>query len=153
MNWYKKSQQQYLWNNDPQLPYATMDRKTKEYWETKYPIHKNQKNDNVPNLGSISASLNDYEILSGIRDVSILDFGTGGYANLKENLKSKNLAEEIKRSGHISPLIVVIDNDGPYILEGGHRLQALQQLDYQSFPALVVLDKESLIKESNNELV
>lgn len=25
MNWYKKAQQQYLWDNDPMLPYANMD--------------------------------------------------------------------------------------------------------------------------------
>ncbi len=26
MNWYKKAQQRYLWDNDPQLPNANMDR-------------------------------------------------------------------------------------------------------------------------------
>ena len=31
MNWYKKAQQKYLWDNDPQLPYAN---DVPEPWES-----------------------------------------------------------------------------------------------------------------------
>jgi ParB-like chromosome segregation protein Spo0J len=45
-------------------------------------------------------------------------------------------------------LIVVEDNQGFYILEGGHRFDALCMLGSKSFPALVVKDLDSLA-ESN----
>jgi len=39
---------------------------------------------------------------------------------------------------------MAVDKDGPYILEGAHRAAALHMLGAKSFPAQVVLDKESL---------
>jgi ParB-like chromosome segregation protein Spo0J len=52
----------------------------------------------------------------------------------------KKLAEEIKETNEINPLIVVIDNEGLYVLEGGHRLAALHLLGKKTLPALVVRD-------------
>lgn len=103
---------------------------------------------NIDNTDSIASSLNDYRSLPGIREVKISDFPglTGKSYSVSETERIKKLAEKIKTSGKISPLIVVDDGDpqGPYILEGGHRAEALKLMGAKSFPALVVLDKESI---------
>ena len=146
MNWFKKSQQQYLWENDPELPYANVD-STKEYWDLKYPKAGNTVNGlsvmgSVDNTNSISSSLENYYVYSGIREFPMSDFGEGGSYSTSENERSKKLAEEIKMSKQISPLIVVVDEEGPYILEGSHRFDALYLLGIKSFPALLVLDQD-----------
>ena len=47
-----------------------------------------------------------------------------------------------KNSNTISPLIIVVENEGPYILEGSHRSEALFVLGAKTFPALVVVNME-----------
>ena len=98
----------------------------------------------VSNLSSIAASLGEYTILKGIREVPLSDFPSAGegYKNLKEQQRVAALAEEIKKSGVISPLIVVVDSKGPYVLEGAHRLAALHSLGIKSLPALMVIDED-----------
>lgn len=54
---------------------------------------------------------------------------------------SRKLAEQIKLSQEIVPLIVAIEDEGPYILEGVHRFVALLFLQKQFFPAIVVVDE------------
>jgi len=100
----------------------------------------------IANTGSISSSLNEYEILKGIREVSFSSFDSMGklsFYSVSEEKRTRDLAERIKASGEIDPLIVIIDKEGPYILEGGHRFDALRILGARSFPALVVIDTES----------
>ena len=98
----------------------------------------------IPNTGSIPSSINNYEILSGIREVPLSDFDlTGKSYSVSENERIKHLSKEITMNGWISPLIVVIDRDGPYILEGGHRAEALYRLNVFSLPALIVKDKDN----------
>ena len=106
----------------------------------------------VPNFSSIAASFEDYEILSGIREVQMSEFhalkdSSGPFENAyrpSEKERTEKLAAEIQASDEISPLIVVIDNsmesEGPYILEGGHRFDALWLLKAKSFPAKIVVD-------------
>lgn len=98
--------------------------------------------DDVPNTGSISASMTEYEILDGIREVPMSHFP--GRKARSDRRGSSDLAKEIEENGWIDPLIVAIEADavekGPYILEGAHRLDALAELGKESFPALVVLD-------------
>ena len=98
----------------------------------------------IPNTSSISATLTDYQVLSGIKEVSMGLFGgpeSVFYA--KDDFdRSKRLAEEIRQSGQIKPLIVVVDEEGPYLLEGAHRFVALHILGKKSFPALIVIDKD-----------
>ena len=97
--------------------------------------------DNVPNRDSIGASLSgNYEVLPGIREVAMALF-TLDEAPLSKNARILNLAEKIRRSGEINPLIVAVDGAGPYILEGGHRYEALKVLEAESFPALVVIEE------------
>ena len=94
----------------------------------------------VPNTGSISASLNDYTELPGIREVNLDMFE----APPEVTPRTKALAEEIRASGEVNPLIVVVDAQGPYILEGGHRYDAMKILGAKSIPAMVVIDNESI---------
>jgi hypothetical protein len=95
----------------------------------------------VPNQDSIAASLTDYEILPGIREVPLASFDPQ-YQPVRDD-RTKALAEQIKASGEINPLIVAVDSKGPYIIEGGHRFDAMYLLGVRSFPAMVVIDKEA----------
>lgn len=105
-----------------------------------------QVREHVPNTGSISASLLEYEILPGIREVSMSHFGglRSVFYAADDFLRGRKLAEQISESKQINPLIIVVDNEGPYILEGAHRYGALYELGVKSFPALVVIDTESV---------
>lgn len=104
----------------------------------------------IPNLSSIKSSMNDYFILKGIREIPLKFFKSKPkelfYA--KDDLdRTRELAEEIKYNKYISPLIVVIDSEDlnyPYILEGGHRLGALNILNKKTFPALIVIEENIL---------
>lgn len=105
--------------------------------------------DKVDNLESIGASLDDYDTLPGIREVSLSEFtpwngleATG--RTPEDRARVVRLAEKIEQSGKISPLIVVHDDKGAYILEGGHRFDALNLLGAKSFPAVVVIDRDKV---------
>lgn len=103
--------------------------------------------DEIPNTDSIGASLLDYVVLRGVREVPFSAFpglDKPSYYSKSEVEHTLRLAKAIDQSGEINPLIVVEDAKGPYILEGGHRFDALRELGARSFPALVVLDLESL---------
>jgi len=121
----------------------------KEEIERKYPVASSIVDeltvlDNIPNTGSIESSLTNYKILDKIRQVTMQDFDVDGKSySVSENKRIKELAEEIKHTRTIAPLIVVVDNEGPYILEGSHRIDALYLLGKVSFPALVVIDLEN----------
>jgi hypothetical protein len=109
----------------------------------------------VPNMGSISASLDDYTVLEGVREVPMSAFADpstkGNFNSASERERVARLAAAIAESGEINPLIVVIDNEGAYVLEGGHRLSALHELGKTSIPALVVLDNDSLGEQQTLE--
>jgi disulfide oxidoreductase YuzD len=99
---------------------------------------------NVDNTASIGATLNDWDSLPGIRKVKMKEFG-GPFSTFyaKDDFdRAKALSEKIRESGEISPLIIVIDDEGPYILEGAHRYVALYYLKAKKFPALIVVDVE-----------
>lgn len=99
----------------------------------------------VPNLSSIAATfdLDTYEVLDGVREVPMAEFGPAAsflYA-ADDMQRAHALAEEVKASGELNPVIVVVDRDGPYLLEGAHRMVALQELGVTHVPAVVVLDQ------------
>ena len=119
-------------------------------YDTKYPIASASVDglivrDEIPNTESISASLYHYDQLPGIRQFPMSDLGSGNPYDVfyaKDDIdKSFQLAEAIKRSQEISPLIIVIDDNGPYILEGAHRFAALYLLGVMHFPALIIIDQ------------
>lgn len=101
--------------------------------------------DDIPNMSSIGASLNDYYISKGIYDIPLYKFSklSGKHYTKDGTDKINYLVDAIKTSNEINPLIVVIDNEGLYILEGGHRSEALYKLGAKSLPAKLVIDKES----------
>jgi hypothetical protein len=101
--------------------------------------------EDVPNMASISASLNNYTVLPGVRSVPIADLGESGPAtgNLDAlDARTRELAEAIGQSNEINPLIVVYSGSGNYVLEGAHRIDALDALGKQSIPAIVVIDQD-----------
>jgi hypothetical protein len=97
----------------------------------------------IPNTGSISASLENYEVLPGVREVPISAFDPE-YVNKitmdRLDDRTRRLAQEIQQSREINPLIVVQDSEGMYVLEGGHRFDALVASGAKSLPAMVVID-------------
>ena len=101
--------------------------------------------DDIPNMSSIGASLNDYYISKGIYDIPLSEFSklSGKHYTKDGTDKINYLVDAIKASNEINPLIVVIDNEGLYVLEGGHRSEALYKLGAKSLPAKLVIDKES----------
>jgi hypothetical protein len=102
----------------------------------------------VPNIGSIQSSLSNYTVLKGIRVVLMAEFTlTGRTYSASGNRRIKELAGQIQASQEITPLIVVYDNDGPYILEGATRADALYILGAKAFPALVVIDHDGAVAE------
>ena len=116
----------------------------------RYPIWRNRPNTlnvrddgNIPNVSSVSASLDNWDELPGIREVHMNEFEgvTGRSYSVKGNKAIKNLADAIRSSGEITPLIVVIDIEGSYILEGSTRIDALKRLGVNEFPALVIIEK------------
>ena len=100
----------------------------------------------IPNTSSIGASLSDYST-HGLQEVPMSAFETVGkprYRSVQEEKRTKELARQIQENKELNPLIVVKDAEGHYILEGGHRFDALRELGIDSFPALMVHDLESL---------
>lgn len=100
----------------------------------------------VPNTDSIGATLDDYEVLSGIRSVPMSDFDPDYVRSIsmdKLDARTRRLADEIKQSKELSPMIVAYDAEGPYIIEGGHRFDALIASKAKSIPAVVVIDKSN----------
>jgi hypothetical protein len=91
----------------------------------------------VPNESSIEE---DFEILPGIREISLEGWTGNSFVAADDIQRVKDLTEEIRTSNEVSPLIVAYDNTGPYIVEGVHRLDALVALGAKSFPAKVAVD-------------
>jgi hypothetical protein len=105
--------------------------------------------ESIPNESSVESSLNDYMELDGVREVKMSEIKDSPKGKTTSG-RVKKLANEIKASGEINPLIVVVDKDGPYVLEGSHRIDALHELGAKSFPAKVVIDLESLKEAEPN---
>lgn len=100
----------------------------------------------IPNMGSINATLDNYEILDGIRNVPSKAFDKEYLDSLRAqglDKRTADLSEQIKKSKEINPLIVAVDNKGAYIIEGGHRFDALMTQKRISVPAKVVIDKDN----------
>lgn len=102
--------------------------------------------EHVPNMASIDGYLAASETLPGIRVMPMAAFGdprTVFYA-ADDFERSERLAEAISRSMEINPLIVGIDEKGPFLIEGAHRFVALWQLKAREFPAVVVVGTDAL---------
>lgn len=99
------------------------------------------------------SSIESHMAMRGVREVPMSFFTNPGESPAKlidrffyakdDKDRVRALAKRIQRNNRISPLIVAIDKEGPYVLEGGHRIAALGQLGAKSFPALVVTETGS----------
>ena len=94
--------------------------------------------DHVPNLSSIDGYFSESETLRGVRIVPMSDFGgpRSVFYAADDFERSKRLARSIEASGEINPLIIGVDREGPFIIEGAHRFVALYYLKKTSFPAV-----------------
>jgi hypothetical protein len=99
----------------------------------------------VPNTSSIAASLDNYTVLPGIRSVPMSFFGgPRSFLYSKEGFdRADRIAEQMGQTGKIKPLIVAVDAEGPYVLEGSHRAVALQKAGAKFMPAMVVIDEDN----------
>lgn len=104
----------------------------------------------IPNLSSIDSSFTNAEELSGVREIpaNLFTDVNKQYYSSSDHTRVSSLVEQIKASGEINPLIVAFDNEGAYILEGGHRMAALQKMGVKSIPAKVVIDRDLLPDEA-----
>ena len=96
----------------------------------------------IPNTDSISASLEDYTV-KGVREVPMSMFDASYIESITEknvDARTLDLVEQIAESGELNPLIVAVDSKGAYIIEGGHRFDALILSRAESIPALLVVD-------------
>ena len=98
----------------------------------------------VKNMSSIPASFEKYEVEKGIKSVPMSDFPASNpyqmFRSSDDIKRVQELAEQIKTNKRIDPLIVAVDKEGSYVLEGGHRLGALNLLGIKNFPAVIVRD-------------
>lgn len=109
----------------------------------------------ISNTGSIDGYLSEYTVLEGVREIPLSDFETNLYKLFyaQDDVdRAKNLAARISENGYIDPLIIILDKEGVYILEGVHRLAALGILGVESLPALVVVDDESFEETNTKEV-
>ena len=99
----------------------------------------------IPNQSSIAASLDNYEVLPGIRSINMTEFDPQYVRSIspdKLDSRTRKLMDEISQSKELNPLIVAYDSKGPYIIEGGHRFDALAASKAKSVPAMVVIDMD-----------
>ena len=74
--------------------------------------------------------------------------GKATFYSATEKDRIEALAAEIKESGRIDPLIAVDDGSPfPYVLEGGHRIEALRLLGIRKYPAMVVIDERAIAEK------
>ena len=103
----------------------------------------------IPNMSSIGSSLDDYEILPKVRVFPIYDFaGCSNYRYSSGLKKCKELIEQIKYNKELNPLIIAEEKDGPYVLEGSHRMSACVDLGLKEVPAIIVIDIESFLNNN-----
>ena len=98
--------------------------------------------EDVPNTNSIDGYFGESETLPGIRVVEMSAMGPPPTAAWRSKVSErvKRLAESIRESRELNPLIIGLDfKKGPFIIEGAHRIDALDYLNAKAFPALVVV--------------
>ena len=98
----------------------------------------------VPNLDSIDGYFAASKTISGIGVVPMSDLGgpRSVFYAADDFARSEHLADAIRTSGEINPLIIGVDEKGPFIIEGAHRFVALWYLKAREFPAVVVVGEE-----------
>jgi hypothetical protein len=132
---------------------------TREELETKYKkagdiVDSRKVREEIPNMDSIDSSIENAIILPGLYEIPLSEFEglTGKHYSASGTKRIAELADEISKTKEINPLIVVIDKEGAYILEGATRVEALYKSNAKSFPAKIVLDKGSFYEATKQAL-
>lgn len=108
----------------------------------------------VPNLASIEASFTHPKVEPGIQAIPMEAFDPNYIRGVKAralDAHTQSLKEQIHASKEINPLIVGRDKEGLYIVEGGHRFDALIHLGAKIVPAVVVQERGDLPTKPSSE--
>jgi hypothetical protein len=99
----------------------------------------------INNYGSYESS-GISKVLPGIHKVPMSSFETTHPNDLfyakNDHDRVRHLAEQIKQNKYLDPLLVAMDEKGPYVLEGGHRLGAAHLLGMKEIPAMIGYEPE-----------
>lgn len=97
-------------------------------------------------VDSANSTYEDFELAPGVREIPINKeyLANKMYDTAKEQKYIADLAEQIKANQKIEPLIFGLEPDSKdsYVIEGQHRIRALDKLGYTTFPARVVVSME-----------
>jgi hypothetical protein len=98
-------------------------------------------------VDSANSNYEDFELAPGVREVPLaaefVEANKRLYAQKSKQEYISFLAQKISANQKIEPLIVALEPDGEtWVVEGQHRVRALSQLGYKSFPARVVVSME-----------
>lgn len=106
-----------------------------------------QVGEKIDNLDSIDATLENYEEVQGVKELPLTAFPRRKPSELfysPDDIKrTKKLAEDISSNNRIDPIIAVQDKEGYYILEGAHRVGAMESLGAKTIPAKIVVDLDN----------
>lgn len=131
----------FVWGEDPA---PKNDQERLQYWnqlpKAGRKVDGLDVRDHIPNTDSISGSFDNYHVLSGVREIPFSAF-ENHVTPLAMPSRLKQLRDEINENKEINPLIVGVDEQGPYIIEGAHRYDALLHLGKTKFPAKIVVGK------------
>ena len=96
----------------------------------------------VDNFDSVGSSYLSFEEIPGIREMDLRTWGAeGGFVAVDDIRHVDELAEAIRESNHIDPVIIGVGKDGePVVVEGAHRVAAMQKLGANSIPVKLVVD-------------
>jgi peptidoglycan L-alanyl-D-glutamate endopeptidase CwlK len=79
--------------------------------------------------------LSQARINQALDDIPEAFIGDSAYADMQA------LADNIASKGKVKPIFIALDeNRHPYILQGGHRYDAMRELGMQEIPAVVIID-------------
>lgn len=94
-------------------------------------------------IDTAGANFNDYELAPGIRSMSLEGIDLSGYDNAKDTARIERLADELKASGEIEPLIAGVEAEGHiWLIEGQHRARALKRRGYKRVPVKVIVSMD-----------
>ena len=96
----------------------------------------------VDNFDSVSSTYSSFEEVPGIREMDLRPWGDeGGFVTRSDIEQVDELAKAIRESNHIDPVIIGVGKNGePVVIEGAHRIAAMQKLGANSIPVKLVVD-------------
>lgn len=103
---------------------------------------------NPRDIRHVDATIENPRRVKGLLEVPISALGATpgkiGYAAKDDIERVRNLAEAIRESQTIDPIVVIRDSKGFYVHEGNHRVEALNLLGKKNIPAVVYDDLDDL---------